>query len=266
MATENISTTQDIHARIAHLLETCDGGPTFKTELKELASDVKAALTNGGTQSKSPIRDFDGPALAMAVLYEANDLLNSLRTVSEESAKPMGSAEWTLSGEVSRRLNQAIAYLDGAIPHPADRPEDIVPDSAQPTGLQRGEYALLVADGIHGIISGIRGIADALEGPLLEDIEDEIAQRLVMALQHLAVRLHDAAYNNSNDIFDKVSAVLEAPDSDIEAMSKRLREKGLDLWSHPTMPNIFGVSDHYGNMKMSIASLGEIENNLLPEE
>jgi hypothetical protein len=43
--TEN-STTQDIPARFAYLVETCDGGPTFKAELKELASDVKSALTN----------------------------------------------------------------------------------------------------------------------------------------------------------------------------------------------------------------------------
>jgi hypothetical protein len=208
--------------------------------------------------------DDDGPALAMSVLYEANDLLNTLRTVSEESAKPMGSAEWTLSGEVSRRLNQAIAYLDGAIPHPADRPESPVPDSEQ-TGLQRGQYALLIGDDIDNVVSGIRGIADTLEGPLLEDIEDENVVRLVMALQQLAIRLYDAAYNVPGDTIDKIRVVLEAPDSGIEAMAKRLRGKKLQLWSDPTMPNIFGVSDHHGNMKMSIVSLGEIENYLLAD-
>lgn len=29
-----------INDRLAHLVETCDGGPTFKTELKELADEL----------------------------------------------------------------------------------------------------------------------------------------------------------------------------------------------------------------------------------
>jgi hypothetical protein len=253
------SNKDTIQTRFAHLVETCDSSPTFKAELKELASALREW------------RHDDGPALALSDLYEANDLLNALRTVSEESANRMGSAEWTLSAEVSRRINQAIAYLDGAIPHPADDPTPNLEGGqnetgeAAATGLQRGQYALLIGDNIDNVVSGIRGIADTLEGPLLEDIEDENVLRLVMALQQLAIRLYDAAYNVPGDTIDKVRVVLEAPDSRVEAMAKRLRDKKLHLWSDPTTPNTFGVSDYFGSMKMSTCSLGEIENHLLAD-
>jgi hypothetical protein len=233
------------------------------------------ANTTIDTPAPGGKHDETGPAQALSVLYEANDLLNIFRSHSGDSLhQKLTSGEWTLTCEIKRRLDAAIAHLDGGVSHSADRPEDIVPDSvqgsvvpdlAQPTGLQRGQYALLIGDDIDNVVSGIRGIADTLEGPIFDDIEDENVQRLVMALQQLALRLYDAAYNIPSDTIDKVSVVLESPDSRIEAMTKRLRDKKLHLWSDPKTPNIFGVSDGHGNMKMSICSLCEIEHNLLAD-
>lgn len=58
----------------------------------------------------------DGPGLSLSVLYEANDLLNAMRMVDTEGTQQMSPAAWTLGAEVKRRLDSAIAHLDGSVP------------------------------------------------------------------------------------------------------------------------------------------------------
>jgi hypothetical protein len=72
----------------------------------------------------------EGPAQALSVLYEANDLLNIFRSHSEDSLnQKLTSGEWTLTCEIKRRLDSAIAHLDGAVPHPADDGKAAEPDT-----------------------------------------------------------------------------------------------------------------------------------------
>lgn len=82
-------------------------------------------------QDSTTEQEHDGPALVMSVLYEANDLLNVLRdhvgetvTIGGRELSGRVAAQTTLSGEVSSRINRAIALLDAAVPaYDDEKPE-----------------------------------------------------------------------------------------------------------------------------------------------
>jgi hypothetical protein len=84
---------------------------------------LAAPTLNAGVASITPIggimdnrntttTEDTGPGMALSALYEANDLLTLLREHGNENPDVLGAAQWTLTTEISRRLNTAIAALD----------------------------------------------------------------------------------------------------------------------------------------------------------
>jgi hypothetical protein len=128
MTTTQNDTIEGIQARADYLVETCDGGPTFKAELKELASDVKAALTNEDRDNGGKHDDEREPPENLLWEYAAD--LASVKVVAEMAASK-GDDNLQLEGTlylISReadRLNDAIGEVAQTIQDQAEKPRDV---------------------------------------------------------------------------------------------------------------------------------------------
>jgi hypothetical protein len=99
----------------------------------------------------------DGPAQALSILYEANDLLNVLKEHHNETVRDSVemsgrlAAQWTLLGAIGDRVNSAVSHLDGAVSHPADAApagngEPDGDDETEELGMDRGSGSTALDD------------------------------------------------------------------------------------------------------------------------
>jgi hypothetical protein len=115
----------------------------------------------------------EGPALALSVLYEANDLLNIFRSHSEDSlGQKLTSGEWTLTCEIKRRLDAAIAHLDGAVPHPAEADDSEAGKPANDDETEGPGYELLMDLQIQ--VGELQGVAQ-MAGEVCADADDVLS-------------------------------------------------------------------------------------------
>jgi hypothetical protein len=257
---------------------------------REAVDDVDEGAVNGAARSVSHETASDVNQQALGLLFEiaaVGDLLSLAAGIEKGTVEICSGTLLEAGSGIQEKAQKVVELVEElhlrvvrsrrpAVIEPAAHPADDdgsadddilkpLQDVGRPEGtggLEDEQWQLLVGDGIRDITSGILGIADTLAGPLYEDIESETAQRIVDALQQLARRLYDCA-DVPGVLRDKVQNALEAPDSRVEKMAKRLREKGLCLWMDPTRANCYGVSDrNYRGMEMAILSLDEIDSNL----
>lgn len=190
----------------------------------------RVAFTDLGGNMTTETETHDGPGLALAVLYEANDLLNVLREHHSETVAPgkeasgRHAAQWTLTGEISRRLNSAIAHLDDAVPHPADAIRDNCRSVREMVARspKDGDGALLAladelehdADWIEAAAPDLRDTLDELESRIRwtdgvlgiivcdRSVENDISSAAAGAQQHLA---------EAQDMLERANALLRKP-------------------------------------------------------
>jgi hypothetical protein len=107
MTTTQNDTIEGIQARADHLVETCDGGPTFKAELQELANDVKSALTNDDKATKLE----DKLEEVRATMWKADALLG----IAERGGFEDDSEMDTLLEVTRPLLSMACQAIDDAL-------------------------------------------------------------------------------------------------------------------------------------------------------
>ena len=109
------------------------------------------------------------------------------------------------------------------------------------------------------VVSGIRGIADALDNHHDYDDCPEGVLHLFRGLKTLSETLFQASNSAGLDEVRKVQAMLAEPDTRAEALSKKLRKLRLSLVEHVGIPGTYAVLDDDGSWQLSVVSIGEIE-------
>ena len=139
----------------------------------------------------------NGPALALSILYEANDLLNVLREHHGETdsgdreVSERMAAQWTLTTEISKRLVAAIAHLDGraqAAPAASKSPNGAVLDASAHDAYMAAEKHASHLKKAARSLDKAQGIAETLRCALLSEeydpapFADDIAGSIVTML------------------------------------------------------------------------------------
>jgi hypothetical protein len=95
---------------------------------------------------------------------------------------------------------------------------------------------------ISDAIFAVSALAKAMENSR-DDDDAAVQQGLGGALAVVGNTLELALMNVDFDDQNRIRQAIERPDTDREAMEKRLRGTGHSLWCHPTMPNVYAVAD-----------------------
>ena len=113
---------------------------------------------------------------------------------------------------------------------------------------------------ISDTLDGIYGIARALHGSMFNDLSQD-AQLIACALKELTRTVYCAQYSVPDDVEKKIERAIAAPDTEAEALSKKLRQRGLSLLEHTSSPGSYAVLESkQGTLQMQMNSIDGIED------
>lgn len=114
--------------------------------------------------------------------------------------------------------------------------------------------------GIHNLICAIDGLADALDGPMFDNLSELQSPAICGTVQALKILTEEllTALDVLPSVEQTVERVFREPDPEAITLSRQLLEAGYILWEDPVREGSYALSDRRGEMCISCVGLETI--------